>query len=148
MGKKQIVTFRVDDCLVGLDILEVREINRFLDITPVQHAPEYVLGLMNLRGQMVTVFDLGVRLGLTPREISSESHNVILKNEPVGLLVDAIGEVVQAEGHEIEAPPANLHDIEGEFIAGVLELVDGVLVILSAEKLLHFRMTDEGLQKI
>ncbi len=147
MKKRQIVTFRVDECLVGLDILEVREINRFLDITPVQHAPEYVLGLMNLRGQMVTVFDLGVRLGLPSRGFSPESYNVILKNEPVGLLVDAVGEVVQAEDHEIEAPPANLHDIEGEFIAGVLKLADEVLVILSAEKLLHHRMMDEGLKK-
>ena len=79
---KQFVTFRIDGDLLGLDVLRVREINRILDITPVASAPDYVRGLVNLRGQTVTVFDLGIRLGLTPRFITEESHNVVLETPP------------------------------------------------------------------
>ena len=84
MGVKQFVTFRLDNRLLGIDILKVREINRVLDITPVQHAPGYVRGLVNLRGQTITVFDLGTRLGLPPRGITGCSHNIILKQDEVG----------------------------------------------------------------
>lgn len=137
MNSKQFVTFRIDDYLLGIDILKVREINRFLDITPVQHAREHIRGLINLRGQTVTVFDLGIRLGLKYREITGESHNIILKNDLVGLLVDSIGDVVEAQNHAIENPPANVGEIEGKFIEGVVTLEDELLVVLSSEKILE-----------
>ncbi|MFP5213899.1 MAG: chemotaxis protein CheW, partial [Acidobacteriota bacterium] len=93
MNTKQFVTFRINGSLLGLDVLTVREINRVLDLTPVPHAPDYVRGLINLRGRTVTVFDLGVRLGQPASAITEESHNVVLKHDSVGLLVDAIGDV-------------------------------------------------------
>ena len=82
----------MDGNLMGIDILKVREINRSLDITPVQYGPEHVRGLVNLRGQTITVFDLGTRLGLSPRQLSSNSHSIILKQDAVGFLVDHIGD--------------------------------------------------------
>ena len=139
MKSRQFVTFGIDDYLLGIDILKVREINRVLDITPVQHARTYVRGLINLRGQTVTVFDLGRRLGLALREIAEESHNIILKNDAVGLLVDSIGDVVMAQDDEIEQPPANVGGIEGRFIEGVVKLREELLVILSAEKILEYK---------
>ncbi len=138
MSINQFVTFRIGDHLLGVDILNVREINRILDITPVQHAPDYVRGLVNLRGQTVTVFDLGVRLGLPPREITSESHNVILKNEPVGFLVDSIGNVVNADEAEIKPPPANIGKIESEFVEAVVKQDKELLVVLSATRILEY----------
>ena len=139
MKSRQFVTFGIDDYLLGIDILKVREINRVLDITPVQHARTYVRGLINLRGQTVTVFDLGRRLGLALREIAEESHNIILKNDAVGLLVDSIGDVVVAQDDEIEQPPANVGGIEGKFIEGIVKLEKDLLVILSAEKILEYK---------
>ena len=133
---RQFVTFRIDGHLLGLDVLLVREINRVLDITPVPRAPEFVRGLINLRGQIVTVFDLGVRLGLEPRSIDEETHNVILKRDAVGLLVDAIGDVAQSEAEEIEPPPANVGGIGAEFMEGVVKLENELLVVLSADRLL------------
>ena len=138
MSIRQFVTFRIDDHLLGIDVLGVREINRALDITPVPKAPEYVRGLVNLRGQIVTVFDLGVRLGFGPRKITENTHNVILKSDVVGLMVDAIGDVAITEDDEVEPPPANVGAIEGEFIEGVVKLENELLVILSAEKLLRY----------
>jgi len=139
MKSRQFVTFGIDDYLLGIDILKVREINRVLDITLVQHARTYVRGLINLRGQTVTVFDLGRRLGLALREIAEESHNIILKNDAVGLLVDSIGDVVVAQDDEIEQPPANVGGIEGKFIEGIVKLEKDLLVILSAEKILEYK---------
>ena len=137
MEFRQFVTFRIDDHLLGIDVLKVREINRISDITPIPHTPEFVRGLVNLRGQTVAVFDLGVRLGLPPRSITRESHNVVLKNDLLGLLVDSIGDVLQCEAGEVETPPANVGNIEGRFIEGVVKLRDELLVILSALKIIE-----------
>ena len=138
MSLRQFVTFRTNDNLVGINILHVREINRVLDITPVQNTPPYVRGLVNLRGQTVTVFDLGIRLGLYKRDITEDTHNVILKQENVGLLVDSIGDVVEVDEENIEPPPANLGDIRVGFSSGVVRLENEILVILSTEKILEY----------
>ena len=135
----QFVTFRIDEHLFGIDVLKVREINRVLEITPVQHAPDYVRGLVNLRGQVVTVFDMGIRLGLNKRNISEESHNIVLKSEPVGLLVDSIGDVVQTDNDRIEPSPANVSGIEGDFMEGVVRLQNEIILILSTDKVLDYK---------
>lgn len=137
MSPKQFVTFRLDDHLAGVDILKVREINRVLEVTPVQHAPAYVRGLVNLRGQTVTIFDLGVRLGLEPRVLMESSHNVILKAQDVGLLVDRIGDVEEADESLIESAPANLSGIGAEFVECVVRLKHELILILSPERILE-----------
>ncbi|MBF0495557.1 MAG: chemotaxis protein CheW [Deltaproteobacteria bacterium] len=139
---RQFVTFRIDGRLMGIDILNVREINRALDITPVQHAPAYVRGLINLRGQPVTVFDMGVRLGLEARKIDDETNNIILENDLVGLLVDSIGEVIPVESDELQPPPANVNGITGEFIEVVVRLEEELLVVLSADRILRYHPAD------
>jgi purine-binding chemotaxis protein CheW len=138
VATKQFVTFRIDGDLLGMDLLRVREINRMLEITPVPGAPVYVRGLINLRGQTLTVFDLAVRLGLAPHPITEESHNVVLKHQFVGLLVDSIGNIVQCDESEVEQCPANACSIEAKFIDGVVKLEDELLVILRSEKLLEY----------
>jgi purine-binding chemotaxis protein CheW len=139
MNTHQFITFRIDDFLAGIDILKVREINRLVDITPVPHAPEYIRGLINLRGQTVTVFDLGIRLGLAPRIITEETHNIILKRDAVGLLVDSIGDVVEAKSDEIKTPPANLGGITREFIENVVSFEKELMIVLSSEKILEYQ---------
>jgi purine-binding chemotaxis protein CheW len=137
MPGRQYVTFRVEPHLLGIDILHVREVNQALGLTPVQRAPSFVRGMVNLRGQILTVFDLGVRLGLPARRITDESHNIILKSEAVGLLVDGVGDVVEANGDRLEAAPANLGGLQREFLEGVMELPQALLGVLSVEKLLE-----------
>jgi len=143
----QFVTFRIDEHLFGIDVLKVREINRVLEITPVQHSPDHVRGLVNLRGQIVTVFDMGIRLGLGIRTISEESHNIVLKSEPVGLLVDSIGDVVQTEDERVEPPPANVSGIEGDFMAGVVRLKNDIILILSIEKILDYKPVSKKIKR-
>ncbi len=148
----QFATFRVGDRLFGLDILGVREIIRVSNITPVPRSDAHIRGLINLRGQIVTILDLSVRLGHEPAQVKDSSHIVILKHasastpaggqarggtaDVMGLLVDAIGDVVEAEATLAEAPPANLTDAEERFLAGVLKTEAGLLVLLNVQELL------------
>lgn len=147
---KQFATFRVDDQLFGVNVLLVREINQQTDSTPVQHAPDHVRGLINLRGDIVTILDLGIRLGLGPREIGPDSHNIILKTneelarihmdddvdvletavDTAGLLVDAVGDVVTVDEREIEPAPASIGEVGGRFLTGVVKLRRDLLVLL------------------
>ncbi len=151
----QFSTFRLGDRLFGLDLMMIREINRILDITPVPHSRDHIRGLINLRGQIVTILDLGVRLGLPSREVSDESHNIILKTNAelaaanqssqkqfatsvdlVGFLVDAIGDVVEADDSAIEPPSANVSEAESQFLSGVIKTDMGLLVLLDIKEVL------------
>jgi purine-binding chemotaxis protein CheW len=151
----QYSTFRLGDRLFGLDLMMIREINRILDITPVPHAKPHIRGLINLRGQIVTILDLGVRLGLARQEVGEDSHNIILKTtselaavrhgtgdystsaDLVGFLVDAIGDVVEADEATIEPPSANVSEAEGGFLSGVIKTDAGLLVLLDINEVLH-----------
>ena len=135
----QYATFRLGDRLFGLDLTSIREINRILDITPVPHSREHVRGLINLRGQIVTILDLGVRLGLERQDACETSHNIILKasgNDLVGLLVDAIGDVVEADPSTMEPPSANVSEAEAGCLAGVIKADSGLLVLLDIHEVL------------
>ena len=155
MANRQFITFYLGEDSFGLDILLVREINRNMDITKVDRAPAYVRGLMNLRGQIVTVLDLGVRLDIGARTICHESSCIVLKTraelerhnddaEPdegaitdlVGLLVDRIGDVVTADSGDIDPPPARAGDVKGRFLEGVIKLEERLLITLKASEIL------------
>lgn len=148
----QYATFRIGDRHFGLDILGVREIIRTFTITPVPRSEPFLRGLINLRGQIVTILDLAVRLGHEGLPIKDSSHIVILKNtattaqrsqagtqDLTGLLVDAIGDVVEAEASAAEPLPANLTDAEERFLSGVLKTDAGLLVLLNLDPILATR---------
>jgi purine-binding chemotaxis protein CheW len=131
----QYVTFCAGDLLLGVPIEQVEEINRMADPTPVPHAPECVRGVINLRGEVVTVVDLRTVLGFDPLEAGRETRNVILNfnGEHVGLIVDRMADVVSAASGEIDRPPAN---IEGRFYCGVYKLESELMVLLDVENVL------------
>ena len=153
----QYATFFLGDRMFGLDLLAIREINRNLDITPVPHARPWIRGLINLRGQIVTILDLAVRLGLERQECLESSRTIILKarsgpkpglpgdnagpenasGDLMGFLADAIGEVVEADPAAMEPPSANLGEADSRFLAGVLHTGAGLLVLLDLQELLH-----------
>jgi purine-binding chemotaxis protein CheW len=151
---QQFVTFRVNDLYYGIDILYVREINQAFDVTPVQHAPEYIRGLINLRGQVITIMDAGLRLGMNDRDTSEASHNIILKTDhdlapiriaenrpelnssvdPAGLLIDEFGDVIEVPDDEIEPAPANINEGEADFLSGVFKSGGKLFSILDVTK--------------
>jgi purine-binding chemotaxis protein CheW len=154
---RSFASFTIDNKLFGIDILLIREINRQLEMSPVAHTPDFIRGLVNLRGQIVTILDLKKRLGRSTTHIGPDTHNIILKSDSelsgmrddmnddtlvtcldkVGLLVDAIGDVVTVEDDSaIEPPPANLNDIDGQFLSGVVKLENQLLAVLNVPQIL------------
>ncbi len=134
----ELATFYVGDSLCGMDILKVQEINKLLEMTEVPLAPDYVKGILNLRGQIVTVIDLGNKLSLADTEISSETRNIIVNSngEYIGLLVHRIGDVERTEEDKIEPPPANIGGIQGRYFEGVFKKEKSLIGILNVEEIL------------
>jgi purine-binding chemotaxis protein CheW len=127
-GKKivELATFFVGEALCGMQM------------TKVPHAPEYVLGILNLRGQIVTIIDLGKKVGLGETDTDADPRNIIV-NSPggyVGLLVKKIGDVVSADLEKLEAAPANMSGIQGEFFTGVYKTEAKLIGILDVDKVL------------
>lgn len=120
---KRFATFFIEETLLGVDIGRVQEINEEPVVTKVPLARVYVLGIMNLRGQIITIIDLRRKMGLAspgPAEGKAGVMIVNWKGEHVGLLFDRIGDVVEADEARIEAPPANISGASEEFFQGVL----------------------------
>jgi len=136
--ERQFATFYVGHMLLGVDIRVVQEINRQNEITQVPHAPEYVRGVINLRGDVATVIDLRAVLGLPRTTASRERRNLIVHSdgEAIGLLVDRISDILTLRTDEISPAPANVDDLDGRFIAGVHTLANGIVVLLDIEKVL------------
>lgn len=134
----ELATFYIGDALCGMDILKVQEINKLMQMTKVPQAPDYVLGILNLRGQIVTILDLGRKLGLGETDISQDPRNIIVNSAGghVGLLVRRISDVVSADMEKREAAPANMSGIQGEFFTGVYKTSDNLIGILDVDKVL------------
>ncbi|THB72559.1 MAG: chemotaxis protein CheW [Desulfobulbaceae bacterium] len=134
----ELATFYVGDALCGMDILKVQEINKLLQMTKVPQAPEYVIGILNLRGQIVTIIDLGKKLGLGETDLTQDPRNIIVNDSGshVGLLVKKIGDVVPANMEKSEPAPANMQGIQGEFFTGVYKTESELIGILDVEKVL------------
>ena len=135
----ELATFYVGEALCGMDILKVQEINKLIEMTRVPQAPEYVLGILNLRGEIVTIIDLGKKLSLKSTEMSDKTRNIIVNSngEHIGLMVEKISDVVQAEWEKVEAPPANIGGVQGKYFTGVLKTEDRLIGILDVEKVLE-----------
>jgi purine-binding chemotaxis protein CheW len=141
MAPKSIVelaTFYVGNALCGMDILKIQEINKLMQMTKVPQAPDYVLGILNLRGQIVTIIDLGKKLGLGSTDTSADPRNIIVNDSGnhVGLLVREISDVVEADMEKRENAPANMKGIQGDFFTGVYKTQNTLIGILDIEKVL------------
>jgi purine-binding chemotaxis protein CheW len=116
-----LLTFQLGEAHYGLEAIRVQEVMLVGAITPVHHAPDYVRGIINLRGKIVTVIDLGIKL--LDEEINIGEFSRILiadwMDEYVGLLVDRVGDVISPDRDLIEAQPANVAEEQGRFIQGV-----------------------------
>jgi purine-binding chemotaxis protein CheW len=134
----ELTTFYVGDALCGMDILNVQEINKHMTMTKVPQAPDCVMGILNLRGQIVTIMDLGKKLGLAATDLTEESRNIIVhsRGENIGLMVQRIGDVVQADWETVESPPANIGGVQGKFFKGVFKTEKNLIGILDFEAVL------------
>ena len=137
----QWVTFRLSGETYGINVMQVQEVLRYTEIAPVPGAPPYVLGIINLRGNVVTVIDTRLRFGLPSADTTDQTRIVIIEaeNQVVGMLVDAVAEVVYLRQSEIETTPNVGNDESAKFIQGVCHKNDELLILVELEKM----MSDE-----
>lgn len=134
----QYVTFRLADETYGINVMQIQEVLRYSEIAPVPGAPHYVLGIINLRGNVVTVIDTRTRFGLTQAEVTDQSRIVVLELEGqvVGVLVDSVAEVVYLKESEVETAPNVGNDESARFIQGVCNKNGELIILVEFEKML------------
>lgn len=142
----QWVTFHLDNEKYGIKVMQVQEVLRMTEIAPVPGAPHYVLGIINLRGSVVTVIDTRRRFGLPDTDADDETRIVIVEadNNVVGILVDSVAEVVDLQMSEIETAPNVGNDESSKYIQGVSSRDDELLILVDVNKLL----SDEEWQEV
>lgn len=134
----QLVTFRLGQEEFSLDILKVQEIIRHMELTRVPRTPDFVEGVINLRGRVIPVLDLRKRFGLPDAEDTSATRIIVVEvgGVTVGLKVDGVSEVLRINADTVEPPPALVTSIESDYIKGVGKLDNRLLILLDVSKIL------------
>ncbi|MEA2075347.1 MAG: chemotaxis protein CheW [Euryarchaeota archaeon] len=133
------VIFRLGDEEFGVDVMNIKEIAKITTITRVPHSPDFIEGLINLRGSLVTVINLRKRFISEPKKIDVDSRIIIaeLEDKPVGILVDAAREVLRIPVSDIEATPEMVTtEISKEYLKGVGKIGDRLIILLDLKRVL------------
>jgi purine-binding chemotaxis protein CheW len=132
------VTFRLDREKYCVNVMQVQEVLRITEIAPVPGAPGYVIGIINLRGNVVTVVDTRKRFGLAPKELDDASRIVIIEvnGNVIGMLVDSVADVVDLRKSEIESAPNVGTEESSKYIQGVASREGELLIVIDLNKFL------------
>ncbi|WP_435747904.1 chemotaxis protein CheW [Nocardioides sp. SYSU DS0663] len=132
----RLVTFTLEDRMYGVDVDAVQEVLRGQPRTRIPLAPTSVAGLINLRGQVLSAVDLREQLGLDPYSAEQEPMLVVIRvsGEPVALLVDTIGSVVDVDAGQFEPPPDTLSGLARDLILGAYKLEGQLLLALDVDR--------------
>lgn len=138
-------TFKLAQELYGVNVMQIREVLRYTEITPVPGAPFYVLGIINLRGNVVTVIDTRKRFGLPPAQVDNNSRIVIVEvaNQVIGMLVDSVAEVTYLRESEIEITPSVGNEETSKFISGVCNKNGELLILIELERMIGNNKQDD-----
>lgn len=134
----QLVTFTLEKEEYAVDILSVQEINRITEITRVPNAPDYVEGVINLRGKVIPVVNLRKKFGLDNRETDDSSRVIIMDIQGVtyGLVVDSVSEVLRIPSNIVEPPPPMASSTSSMFIKGIAKLENRLIILIDINKFL------------
>lgn len=134
----QLVTFHIGDEEFAADILNIQGINRMLEVTKVPNSPEFVEGIINLRGKVIPIIDLRRRLGMPPKEYDKNTRFIVveLKQKVIGFIVDSVNEVLRINKSITEPPPETVSNIDSKFITAVGKLNDRLLILLDLDQIL------------
>ncbi len=138
-------TFQLEEETYGINVMQVREVLRYTEIAPVPGAPDYVLGIINLRGNVVTVIDTRSRFGLMQGEITDNTRIIVIESERqvIGILVDSVAEGVYLRSSEIDSTPSVGTDESSKFIQGVSNRDGKLLILVDLNKFLPDEEWDE-----
>ncbi len=134
----QWVTFIVDGETYGVNVMQVQEVLPLSEIAPVPGAPPFVLGIINLRGNVVTVVDTRMRFGLPPREADDDSRIVVVEtnDQVAGILVDGVAEVTYVRDDQVDTAPNVGNDESARYIQGVVSREKDLLILVDVNRLL------------
>lgn len=134
----QWVTFRLEDETYGINVMQVQEVLRMTDIAPVPGAPVFVLGIINLRGNVVTIIDLRRRLNILPTDPTEHTRILIVETHglAIGLLVDSIAEVVNLMRDDVDSAPSAGNEETNRYIQGVYSTDSQLIILLELDKLI------------
>jgi purine-binding chemotaxis protein CheW len=134
-----LTTFFVREALCALDASGVQEVIRVDSVTAVRHAPDEVTGVINLRGKIVTLLDLGMILGFGKSAVTRESRVFIIedRNEFLGVLVDRVSEVIEIEPGQVDALPVNIPAAQAHFFRGICRAGGHVIALLNPREVLN-----------
>jgi len=137
-SEQQLVVFDLAQEAYGVDIGTVREIIRMQDVTSVPHRPDYVSGVINLRGRITPVVDLRKRFDLADLEISRDSRIVVvdIDGDDIGMIVDAVTEVLRISTTQIEPPSTMIAAGGSDYIVGIAKLEERLVLLLDLERVL------------
>ncbi len=141
----QLVSFNIGEEEFGVDILRVQEINRMVDVTRVPNAPDYVVGVINLRGKVIPIIDLRRRLGMPPKEYDKDTRIVVIEidGKVIGFIVDSVNEVIRIKSEITEPPPPMVAGIDSEYITAIGKLEDRLLILLDLNRILSAKQQEE-----
>lgn len=133
----QFVVFRLGMEEYAVPILKVNEIIRLkgINITEVPNTRKYIIGIINLRGEVIPVMDLRLRFNMAKKELD-DSHRILIvniRNKNIGFLVDSVSEVAQLDPEEITQPPEEISDINSRYITAVAKYKDRIIIILDTD---------------
>lgn len=135
----QLVTFNLGGEEYAVSILKVQEINRMTEIAKVPNSPPYVEGVINLRGRVIPVISLRKKFGFQEKQSDSQSRIMIIDVQgiTIGLMVDAVSEVLRIPANTVDPAPPMSHDISVEFITGIAKLEDRLIILIDIDKLIE-----------
>ena len=141
----QCVTFTLDGEVYGIDVMQVQEVLREIEVAPVPGAPDYVTGIINLRGNVVSVVDARRRFGLPPVDSTPLTRIVVIEAQQqiIGILVDSVAEVVDIDLDGVETTPNVGNRESARYIDGVVSRGDELLILVDLDKLLSEAEMDE-----
>lgn len=137
-GEKQLVVFDLAGETYGVDISTVQEIIRIQEITRVPKVPDFVEGVINLRGNVIPVIDLRKRFDFEDKERDNATRIVVIESGEytVGMIVDSVSEVVRVQEENIEPPSSIIADIDSDYLIGVCKMEDKLVILLDLAKVL------------
>ena len=133
----QLVSFKLGEETYGIEITKIREIILMGQITQVPETPHYIKGLINLRSTVIPVIDLRARFGLPEGELTDESRIMVLNvgQRTIGIVVDAVSEVLRVSGDQISEAPPTVASLGNEYMTGLVRLEEQLLILLDVDKL-------------
>ncbi len=141
----QYVTFKLKDEQYGVEVQKVQEIIRSLEVTAIPKSPDFMEGIVSLRGKVIPIINLRNKFGLPKVESDEENRVIVVEvgGTMVGLVVDSVSEILRLSSRDIEPPPYSARNLSDEYINGIGKVNDSLIILLDIDKVLSVLEREE-----